>query len=114
MSKEVELDPQVSPGEIMSKEVELDPQVSPGEIMSKEVELGLKVGLLLLQLFLNSNATDIVFGTLLRTAVETATRWYTSCYAMARGHCLNILVTAVHGPLGLRCARSSRLSFWFG
>ena len=50
----------------------LDPQDSPEEIKSKEVELGLKVGLLLLQLFLNSGATDIVFVTLLRTAVETA------------------------------------------
>ena len=29
-------------------EVELDPQVSPEEIMSREVELGLNVGLLLL------------------------------------------------------------------
>ena len=38
--REVELDPQVSPEEIMSREVELDPQVSPEEIMSREVELG--------------------------------------------------------------------------
>ena len=38
MSREVELDPQVSPEE-MSREVELDPQVSPEEIMSREVEL---------------------------------------------------------------------------
>ena len=37
----------------------LDPQVSPEEIRSREVELGLKVGLLLHQLFLNSRATDI-------------------------------------------------------
>ena len=40
MSREVELDPQVSPEEIMSREVELDPQVSPEGIMSREVELG--------------------------------------------------------------------------
>ena len=40
----------------------------------------LKVGLLLLRLFLNSCATDIVLVTLLRTAVETAIAWYTSCY----------------------------------
>ena len=40
MSKEVELDPQLSPEEIMSREVELDPQLSPEEIMSREVELG--------------------------------------------------------------------------
>ena len=50
----------------------LDPQVSPEEIKSREVELGLRVGLLLHQLFLNSGATDIVFVTLFRTAVETA------------------------------------------
>ena len=38
--REVELDPQVSPEEIMNREVELDPQVSPEEIMNREVELG--------------------------------------------------------------------------
>ena len=51
---------------------ELDPQVSPEEIKSREVELGLKVGLLLPQLFLDSCATDIVFVSLFHTAVETA------------------------------------------
>ena len=39
MSREVGLDPQVNPEEIMSREVELDPQVNPEEIMSREVEL---------------------------------------------------------------------------
>ena len=38
----------------------LDPQVSPEEIKRREVELGLKVGLLLLQLF-PVGAADIVF-----------------------------------------------------
>ena len=52
-----------SPGEIKRREVVLDPQVSPEEIKSREVELGLKVGLLLPQLFLNSSATEIVFVT---------------------------------------------------
>ena len=66
------LDTFSGPGEIKKREVVLNPQVSTGEIKSREVELGLKVGLLLLQSFLNSSATDIVFGTLLRTAVETA------------------------------------------
>ena len=48
---------------------------------------------LLLQLLLSSSTTDTVLVTLLRTAVETAIAWYTSCYAMARGHRLiNILV----------------------
>ena len=46
----------------------LDPQVSPEEIKSREVELGLKVGLLLPQLFLNSGATDIVFVTVLHSS----------------------------------------------
>ena len=92
MSWTKKFDSFAGPGEIKRKEVELDPQVSPGEIMSKEVELGLRVGILLFQLLLNGSATDIVFGTLLRTAVETATRWYTSCYAMTRGHCLKVKV----------------------
>ena len=74
-----------------------------------------KVGLFLLQLFLSSSATDIVLVSLLRTAVETATAWYTSCCTIARGHCLNILVVlaAVHVLLGLpgRCARWSLHSF---
>ena len=51
----------------------LDPQESPGDIKSREVESGLrKQDNPLLQLFLNSCATDIVFVTLLSTAVETA------------------------------------------
>ena len=50
-------------GEIKRREVVLDPHVSPEEVKSREVELGSKVGLLLLQLFLNSGATDIVFVT---------------------------------------------------
>ena len=66
------LDTFSGPGEIKKREVVLDPQVSTGEIKSREVELGLKVGLLLPQLLLNSNTTDIVFVTLFRTAVETA------------------------------------------
>ena len=50
--------------------MELDPQLSPEDIMSREVELlkkvFLKVGLPLLELsklFVNSSATDIVFVT---------------------------------------------------
>ena len=56
------LDTFAGPGEIKKREVVLDPQVSPEEIKSREVELGLKVGLLLPQLFLNSGAKDIVFA----------------------------------------------------
>ena len=54
----------------------LDPQVIPEEIKSREVELGLKVGLLLLHLFPNGGAADIVFVPLFRTAVGTAIAWY--------------------------------------
>ena len=63
----------------------LDPQESPEEIKRLEVELGSESWTcLLLQLFLNSSATDIVFVTLLRTAVETVIAEYTSCFATAR------------------------------
>ena len=47
----------------------LDPQVSPEEITSRKVEMGLKIGLLLHQLFLNRGATDIVLVILLSTAM---------------------------------------------
>ena len=57
------LDTFAGPGEIKRRQVELDPQVSPEEIKSREVELGLRAGLLLLQLFLNSGATNVVFVT---------------------------------------------------
>ena len=67
------LDTFAGPGEIKRREVVLVPQGSPEEIKSREVELGLKAGLLLPQSFLNSGATDIVFLTLFRTAVGTAT-----------------------------------------
>ena len=67
------LDTFAGPGEIKRREVVLDPQESPEEIKSREVELGSENWIcLLLQLFLNSCATDIVLVTLLRTAVETA------------------------------------------
>ena len=99
--REVELDPQFSPEEIPRREVELDPQFSPEEIPRREVELGLRVGLLLLQLFPNGGATDIVFVTLFRIAVGTAIAWYGSCCAMPGGHCLMLILAAVHGSLGL-------------
>ena len=77
------------PGEIKRREVELDPQVSPEEVKSREVELGWRAGLLLLQLFPNGGATDIVFVTLFRIAVGTATAWCGGRCAMPGGHCLN-------------------------
>ena len=66
------LEPQENPGEIKRRDMVLEPQENPGEIKSWEVELGLRK-LDLLQLFLNSRATEVVLVTLLHTAVETAT-----------------------------------------
>ena len=68
------------PGEIKRREVELDPQVSPEEIMSREVELGCESWTSFASgLFLDSGATDIVLVTLPQgTAVETATARCTS------------------------------------
>ena len=100
------LDAFAGPGEINRREVVLDPQVSPDEIKSREVELGLRVGLLLLQLFPTGGATDIVFVTLFciavgtaitfvtlfRIAVGTAMAWCCGRCAMPDGHCLNILL----------------------
>ena len=78
------LDSFAGPGKIKRREVVLDPQVSPAEIKSREVELGLKVRLLLHQLFPNSGATEIVFVTLFLTAVGTVIVWYTSCCTIAK------------------------------
>ena len=53
------------PDEIKRREVEMDPQVSPEEIMSREVEAGLrKLDFFRFELLLNSSATDIVSVTL--------------------------------------------------
>ena len=58
------------PGETKRREVELDPHVSPGEIMSREVELGCERWTSFAAghpsptcTHLNSSATDIVFAT---------------------------------------------------
>ena len=65
---------QQSPSEIKRWEVSwTHKEVSPEEIKSREVELGLRVALLLLQLFPNGGATDIVFVTLFGIPVGTAT-----------------------------------------
>ena len=56
-------------------ELDSHEEVSPEEIKSREVELGLRVGLLLLQLFPNGGATDIVFVTLFCIAAGTAIAW---------------------------------------
>ena len=85
-------------GEIKGREVswtltkKLDAFAGPGEIKSREVELGLRVGLLLLQLFPNGGAADIVFVTLFCIAVGTVTAWCCGRCAMPDGHCLNTLL----------------------
>ena len=65
------LDIFAGPGEIKRMEVVLDPQVSPEETKSREVELGFRAGLLLLQLFPNNGATDIVFVTVPHSSWDT-------------------------------------------
>ena len=74
---------------------ELDPQEEaiPEEIKNREVVLGNRgrAGLLLLPLFSNSGATDIVFVTVLQNG------WDSNCVVhwsprIANGHCLNILL----------------------
>ena len=84
--------------------MELDPQLSPEEIMSREELSKLDVFCFeLSKLFVNSGATDIVLVTLSSTAVETAIVQCTSCWAMAREHRLNtsIILVAVYGLSGL-------------
>ena len=88
----MKLDAFAGPGEIKRREVVLDPQVSTEEIKSREVELGLRVGLLLFQLFPSGGAMDIVFVTLFCIAVGTAIAWCCGRCAMQDGHCLNILL----------------------
>ena len=68
-----QLDAFADPGEIKRREVVLDPQVSPEEIKRREVELGYRqrVVLLLLQLFPNGGATDIVFVTVLHSSSDS-------------------------------------------
>ena len=73
-------------------ELDSHEEVRPEEIKRREVELGLRVGLLLLRLFPNGGATDIVFVTLFCLAVGTATAWCGGRCAMPDGHCLNILL----------------------
>ena len=83
----------------MSREVELDPQVSP------EVELGCESW----TSFASGCSSTAVQRTLFLsvtlpcTAVETAVARCTSRWAMARGHRLNtsIVLAAVHGLSGL-------------
>ena len=88
------------PGEIKSREVELDPQVSPEEIISREVDLGCESW----TSFTSGCSSTAVQYTLSlwlcpSTAIETAIAQCTSHWAVARGHRLNIsiVLAAVHG-----------------
>ena len=95
------------PGEIKRREVELDPQVSPEEIMSREVELGRESW----TSFASGRSSTAVQRTLslwLRpnTAVETAVAQRASRWAMARGHDTALTLPlfwrrSVHGLSGL-------------
>ena len=73
-------------------ELDSHEEASPEEIKSREVVLGWRVGLLLLQLFPNGGATDIVFVTLFCIAFGTAIAWCGGRCAMPDGYCLNILL----------------------
>ena len=106
------LDTFAGPGEIKRREVVLYPQVSPEEIRSREVELGCeRLTLIFLfvcfKLLLNSGVTEIVLVTLPSTEVEIAIEQYTSCCAMARGHCLKIYIYRYINPLFWRCSTQS-------
>ena len=90
--------------------MELDPQVSPEEIMSREVELGCESW----TSFASDCSSRAVQRTLsLRlcpsTAVETAIAQRTSCCTMERGHRLNTstVLAAVHSLSGLFWAVST-------
>ena len=73
-------------------ELDSHEEVIPEEFKTRKVVLGLRVGLLLLQLFSNGEATDIVFVTLFCIAAGTAIAWCGGRCAMPDGHCLNILL----------------------
>ena len=83
--------------------MELDPQVSPEEIMSRELELGCDSWTSFASGCSSTAVRDIVFVTLPSTAVETAIAQCTSRWAMAREHRLNtsIVLATVHGLSGL-------------
>ena len=87
-------------------ELDSHEEASPEEIKNRVMVLGWRVGLLLLQLFANGGATDIVFVTLFCITVGTAIAWCGGRCAMPDGHCPNIL---------LFCQGSTvALVFWVG
>ena len=104
----------VGPGEIKRREVVLDPQVSPEEIMSREMELGPEswtsfASVVTQQQCYGHCPCDCSAEQLKRQLRSTLVA------TQRRGDCLNtsIVLAAVHGLLGLpgRCTRSSLHSF---
>ena len=87
--------------------MELDPHVSPEEIMSREVELGCESWTSFASCCSSTavprNGHCLCDSLCPSTAVETAIARCTSRCAMARGHRLNtsIVLAAVHGLSGL-------------
>ena len=84
-----------SPGEIKRREVSCTLRKKLAQQRSRTGRwcwAGERIGLLLLQLFPNGGATDIVFVTLFCIAVGTAIAWCCGRCAMPDGHCLNILL----------------------
>ena len=93
------LDAFAGPGEIKRREEVLDPQVSREFKRSRAGRwCWARVGLLLLQLFPNGGATDIVFVTLFCVAVGTAIAWCGGRCAMPDGHCLLTFCCSGGGP----------------
>ena len=91
----------------LKREVELDPQVCPEEIMNREVELGWASGTSYASSFPSCSSTAVQRTLSLwlcpSIAVETVLAQCTSRWAMARGHRLNtsIVLAAVHDLSGL-------------
>ena len=85
----------------------LDLQASTEEIKSREVELGLRVGLLLLQLFPNGGATDIVFVTSSRDSSCVVRELLRNAERTLSQH--SVVLAAVYGSLVLPGWRLSRV-----
>ena len=78
----------------------LDPQESPEEIKRREVELGPESWISFASVVPQQQCYGHCPCDSASTAVET-TAWYTSCYAMARGHCLNTSIVLPVWPSAL-------------
>ena len=78
-------------------------QQSPGEIKGRELELGSRRELdnPLLQLFLSSCFSDTVFGLCSAQLLKQQLVKYTSCFAQAGSHLLNIILAVADCLFGL-------------